>query len=416
MQEPIYDVCVVGLGYIGLPTALVLSAEGLNVHGADINPDTVTKLTTGDLPISEPGLEALLKSGLDSRRFNASTAPVSARNYIVAVPTPLTPDKKADLTYVFDAVQSLIPFLTGNELIVVESTCPPGTTNRVADYVREMRPDLSIAPGKENSVYVAHCPERVIPGSTLRELRSNSRVIGGINKESSLRAKDLYETFCEGELVISEATTAELTKLAENSFRDTNIAFANELSDISHELGIDVWEVIRLANRHPRVQILNPGPGVGGHCIAVDPWFIHEAAPEQSRLIKTSRELNDARPKNLVQRITTQLGSNKTVTICALGLSFKSNVDDLRGSPAVEVVKALAESLPVASIEVVEPYIDELPTTLATFGNIKLVPVPDDFNKFDVLIVLTDHNEFKVLEAPVSSETNVFDTRGLWKK
>lgn len=416
MQEPIYDVCVVGLGYIGLPTALVLSSEGLKVHGADINLEMVTKLTTGVLPISEPGLQDLLKTGLDSKLFTASEEAVSARNFIISVPTPLTEDKRADLTYVFEAVQSLIPLLTGRDLIVIESTCPPGTTNRVADFVVEQRSDLSLSPDQDNSVYVAHCPERVIPGKTLMELRSNSRVIGGINRESSLRARALYETFCEGELVITEATTAELTKLAENSFRDTNIAFANELSDISYALGIDVWEVIKLANRHPRVQILNPGPGVGGHCIAVDPWFIHEAAPEQSRLIKASRELNDARPNNLVQRVIAELGSSKEVSICALGLSFKANVDDLRGSPAVAVVKELAETLSLATIQAVEPFIDTLPNDLGSLENIALVPTPDDLNKYDVIIVLTDHDQFRYLQAPSAPGTQVFDTRGLWKR
>lgn len=416
MQEPIYDVCVVGLGYIGLPTALVLSDGGFNVHGADINPNTVSKLTAGELTISEPGLQELLKSGLDSNRFNASDLPVPARNFIIAVPTPLTPDKSADLSYVFDAIRSLTPVLTGNELIVIESTCPPGTTIRVANYIIQQRPDLSLTSDKDNSIYVAHCPERVIPGRTLKELRSNSRLIGGINEESSRRAQGLYESFCKGELIISEAMTAELTKLAENSFRDINIAFANELSDISQELGIDVWEVIRLANRHPRVQILNPGPGVGGHCIAVDPWFIHEAAPRQSRLIKASREFNDARPKSLVQRIIANLGISKGASICALGLSYKANVDDLRGSPAVAVVKELAASLPLATVQVVEPFIDELPSGIATFGNIELVPIPVDLTKYDVLIVLTDHDQFKTLDAPDPSQTKVFDTRGLWNQ
>ena len=415
MQKSAYDVCVVGLGYIGLPTALVLSSEGLKVHGVDINPETVTKLMSGELTISEPGLQDLLTTGLDTKRFTATMEAVHARNFIISVPTPLTADKHADLSFVYDAAQSLIPVLAGSDLIVIESTCPPGTTNQVAKLVAEQRPDLTLSPGQSNSLYVAYCPERVIPGSTLKELRSNSRVIGGINEESSLRAQALYETFCDGELVITEATTAELTKLAENSFRDTNIAFANELSDVSHELGIDVWEVIRLANRHPRVQILNPGPGVGGHCIAVDPWFIHEAAPEQSRIIKASRELNDARPKNLVQQIIAELSSNKEVSICALGLSFKANVDDLRGSPAVAVVKALAQSLPMATIDAIEPFIDELPNNLGLPTNVELVPIPDDLNEYDVIVVLTDHDQFRVLNAPSSIGTRVFDTRGLWK-
>lgn len=412
----LHDVCVVGLGYIGLPTALVLASNDLRVHGVDINSAVVEQLTSGKVTINEPGIQELLTDALNSGAFSVSESPSPAAIYIVAVPTPLGEHRSADLSFVFGAIDTIIPTLRGEELIILESTCPPGTAAQVAEYVVRSRADLSLTPNLKNSIYIAHCPERVIPGKTLQELRSNSRIIGGINHESSILAQNLYATFCEGELVLTDSTTAELTKLAENSFRDLNIAFANELSDISQSLGINVWEVIQLANRHPRVQILNPGPGVGGHCIAVDPWFIHQSAPKQSPMIKLARELNDARPLRLVEQIKESVGSLATPRICALGLSFKANVDDLRESPAVRVVDELAKALPQSKIDVVEPNISVLPDSLKVHKNIELTAVPSDWNGFSSVIVLTDHDSFKDLEMPEMDRSSIFDTRGMWNR
>jgi len=413
-NKNLHDVCVVGLGYIGLPTALVLATSGIRVHGVDINKTVVKQLSSGKVAINEPGIQELLAEALGSEQFSVSETPRRSRVHIVAVPTPLGENKSADLSFVFDAVDSIIPTLRGGELIILESTCPPGTTSLVAEHVDRSRPDLTLSPHATNSIYVAHCPERVIPGKTLHELRSNSRIIGGINQQSSLLARDLYFKFCDGELVLTDSTTAELTKLAENSFRDLNIAFANELSDIAQSLGINVWEVIHLANRHPRVQILNPGPGVGGHCIAVDPWFIHQSAPEQSPMIKLARELNDARPKKLMKRIKESVESLTGPRICALGLSFKANVGDLRESPAVEIVKELAKALPDSKIDVVEPNVSVLPASLIAHNHISLTPVPVDWSTYDAVVVLTDHDSFKDVKMPDIDPNSIFDTRGLW--
>lgn len=420
MTYPDYDVCVVGLGYIGLPTALVLSSHGLKVHGVDTNVKVVRKLTEGSIPIAEPGLQELLNVSRKSGLFSVSDKAVGAKNFIIAVPTPLASGesfKEADLTYVRDALSSIAPNLLGGELIINESTSPPGTTNEIADLLASLRPDLSTTPSLDHSVYFAHCPERVIPGRTLYELSENSRIIGGLNQESSARAAELYRTFCKGELLFTDAKTAELTKLAENSFRDVNIAFANELSDISESLGVNVWEVIELANQHPRVQILNPGPGVGGHCIAIDPWFIHQKAPAESQLIRLSRERNQSRPHRITERIVQSIGPNKeSIQICALGLTFKANVDDLRESPSTEVVRELALRLPDSKIDVLDPYIQELPDSLESFTNLKLVGMVSSLNQYDVVVVLTDHNDFRRLQFPDRDGQLVFDTRGIWNK
>lgn len=420
MASTVHDVCVIGLGYIGLPTALVLSSKGLTVHGVDIDPKIIRDLSEGRIPISEPGLDSLLSDSLRSGNFSVSGKPESAKNFIIAVPTPLVSgetDKLADLSYIESALDSISPLLKGGELIINESTSPPGTTANIAVQIISQRPELSIQPNLEHSVYVAHCPERVIPGKTLRELRENSRVVGGINPESSSRASSLYEVFCEGELLVTDSTTAELTKLAENSFRDINIAFANELNDVSEHLGVSVWEVIELANRHPRVQILNPGPGVGGHCIAIDPWFIYQSAPEQSPIIRMSREQNNARPNRLAFNIVESIGGkDSSARICALGLAFKANVDDLRESPAVEVVKTLAKTLSESTIDVVEPHVDSLPLHISAYSNIALLSAQPVLDEYDAVVVLTDHEEFRAFQAPSSEKTHVFDTRGLWQR
>lgn len=418
MLSNIPDVCVIGLGYIGLPTALVLADKGLRVHGVDINPEIVKTLNRGKVPISEPGLEQLLQNSLEKNSFSVSDTAMNAKSFIIAVPTPLvTGDtaKHANLSFIDSAVDTIIPLLVGDELIINESTSPPGTTEAIANRIVKSREDLSLEPNLQNSIYVAHCPERVIPGRTLIELRENSRVIGGINAESYERSRSLYEEFCLGELLQSDATTAELTKLAENSFRDVNIAFANELSDISEHLGINVWDVINLANRHPRVEILKPGPGVGGHCIAVDPWFIHQAAPSHANIIKTARLSNDTRPERIVSNIVDSIGFNQDARICVLGLAFKANVEDLRESPAVTIVQSLARRLPDSKFDVVEPYIESLPLSISQYSNLELLTSAPSLAEYNAVLLLTDHDEFRDLEDPSSPETVVFDTRGMWE-
>jgi len=289
----ISSVVVVGLGYIGLPTAAILASNDVKVVGVDVNPRTVDAVNRGDVPFVEPDLATYVAGAVKQGTLRASGAPEPADAFIVAVPTPFKDDHKPDLSYIESAVRALAPLLYGGELVVLESTSPPGATEQMARWIIEERPDLSLdgADGRPQ-IHVAHCPERVLPGRVMIELVTNDRIVGGLTPEAAERARELYGIFCQGEILLTDAVTAEMAKLVENSYRDVNIAFANELSLISDKLGIDVWELIRLANHHPRVNILQPGPGVGGHCIAVDPWFIVDADPEQARLIRTAREVN----------------------------------------------------------------------------------------------------------------------------
>jgi len=412
----INKVCVIGLGHIGLPTALVLSEAGYQVHGVDVNDQTVSALGKGEATIVEPGIDELLKTNTEKQNFTVSSSTTAADVFIIAVPTPLSQDQTADLSYIFSAIDAAIPNLNGEELLINESTCPPGTTEAIAEHIVSVRPDLTLEPNRPNSIYLAHCPERVIPGKTLRELKSNSRIVGGFNSQSSSLAKQLYESFCSGEILLTDIKTAELVKLAENAFRDVNIAFANELSGVADRLGINVWEVIKLANHHPRVNILKPGPGVGGHCIAVDPWFIHQAAPSITPLVKLSREVNDRRPKEFARKIISELAPIRNAKICVLGLAFKANVEDLRESPAIKVVMGLAHKLPNAEFLIVEPHINQLPDNLEKFSNLSLVSSPSDWEAFDAVLVLTDHDEFSDIPVPDPSRILVFDSRGFWEE
>lgn len=410
-------VAVVGLGYIGLPTAAVLAAHGADVIGVDVDLGTVEAVNGGAVPFVEPGLENAVSGAVLQGRLRAETTVPEADAFIVAVPTPFTADHRPDLAYVEAAADAIAPVLHGGELVVLESTSPPGTTRHMAERILAARPDLALeADGLRPVVHFAHCPERVLPGRIMVELVTNDRIVGGLTPEAAERASDLYAMFCQGEIMRTDAVTAELAKLVENSYRDVNIAFANELSLISDRLGVDVWELIDLANHHPRVNILQPGPGVGGHCIAVDPWFVVAAAPQESRLIRTAREVNDAKPGVVVDKVVAAAGALAAPRIAALGLAFKPDVDDLRESPARRIVAALAERLPRATIDVAEPHTDTLPPDLAGYPGVSLVGVEEAVRRADVVVLLVDHTEFRALDVAALglADKALVDTRGVW--
>ena len=413
----ISTVGVIGLGYIGLPTAAILAANGVAVTGVDVNSETVDAVNRGEVPFVEPDLAGYVAGGVSSGKLRASLVPEAADAYIVAVPTPFTGDHKPDLTYIRSAAEALAPVLRGGELVILESTSPPGATKRMADWILALRPDLSVD-GSENrpAVYFAHCPERVLPGKVMVELVTNDRIVGGLTPDAAQRARDLYQVFCQGEILLTDAVTAETAKLVENSFRDVNIAFANELSVIADQLDIDVWELIRLANHHPRVNILQPGPGVGGHCIAVDPWFIVDAAPEHARLIRTAREVNDSKPEWVLDKVRGAAQGVLDPTIAVLGLAFKPDIDDLRESPARKIAGRLADEFAESDVLVVEPHIDELPKELANRRNVSLVGLQDAVAKADVVVLLVDHTAFKEADAATLGLAGraLVDTRGVW--
>jgi UDP-N-acetyl-D-mannosaminuronic acid dehydrogenase len=409
----ISTVAVIGLGYIGLPTAAILAANGVAVAGVDVSPATVTAVNRGRVPFVEPDLAGYVAEGVSSGKLRAVPAPESADAYIVAVPTPFMADHKPDLSYIRSAAEALAPTLRGGELVILESTSPPGTTQSMADWILAERPDLSLDGSDGRPViYVAHCPERVLPGKIMVELVTNDRIVGGITPEAAQRARDLYQVFCQGEILLTDAATAEAAKLVENSFRDVNIAFANELSLVADRLGIDVWELIRLANHHPRVNILQPGPGVGGHCIAVDPWFIVDAAPEEARLIRTAREVNDAKPRWVLRKVRDAVEGIESPVVAAYGLAFKPNIDDLRESPAVEIVRELATTSPDTAVLAVEPNIDELPAALADLPNVRLVDAEEALERADAHALLVDHTAFRGLSERLA-EKRLVDTRGM---
>src|SRR6202171_152641 len=337
------NVVVVGLGYIGLPTAAVIASRGMRVVGVDVNERVVKTVASGAIHIAEPDLEGLVQKVVSSGSLKVATEPEAADVFIIAVPTPIDEEKRADLGSVMKSVDSIAGVLRAGNLVILESTVPIGTTEEIAKKIAHVRPDLRVgmADGSEHGISVAYCPERVLPGRILSELVNNDRCIGGVTPHCARRAQRFYKTFVRGACIATTARAAEMVKLTENAFRDTNIAFANELSLICHRYGVKVWEVIDCANRHPRVNVLRPGPGVGGHCIAVDPWFIVEAAPDLARLISTARSVNDAMPEHVVELARQALGELTGAAITTLGLTYKANVGDLRESPAVTVVQHL---------------------------------------------------------------------------
>ncbi|WP_076466107.1 UDP-N-acetyl-D-mannosamine dehydrogenase [Actinomyces mediterranea] len=409
---------VVGLGYIGLPTAVVFAQAGWSVLGVDVSENVVASINYGSLPFVEAGLEEALAGVVRSGAFRASTRPEPADVFIVSVPTPFTGEHTVDMSYINAAAESIAPILAGGELVVLESTVPPGTTEMMAHKILAERPDLSMDPAHPGALFFAHAPERVLPGRILAELTTNDRIVGGLGDEAGVRAQAVYQSFCTGTVSVTGAATAELTKLAENSFRDVNIAFANELSLICDDLGINVWDVIELANRHPRVSILQPGPGVGGHCIAVDPWFIVSAAPSRVRLIRTAREVNDSMPARVIEQIRAAvdvLGLDKP-KIALLGLAFKPDIDDLRESPSVGIALELATSNPTMEVLAVEPHITHLPTAFAAMTNVRLVTLDDAVERADIIVLLVDHRQFRRTDPAIFGDRPIIDTKGLWRR
>jgi UDP-N-acetyl-D-mannosaminuronic acid dehydrogenase len=420
-----YDICVLGLGYIGLPTSSIFATHGKRVLGVDVLPAVVDIINRGEIHIEEPELGVLVKAAVQSGNLRAATAPQPADTYILAVPTPFTlaadNSKKPDLAYVESAARSLAPVVEPGNLVILESTSPVGTTENVkawlADELQKLERDVSA-----DSLFFAHCPERILPGQMLKELVSNDRIAGGLTPAAAERAKTLYQTFCPAEIFTTDARTAEMAKLTENAFRDVNIAFANELSLICERIGVDVWELIRLANRHPRVKILQPGPGVGGHCIAVDPWFIVDAAPEQARVIRAAREVNDGKPLHVVAKVKAAAeqvrvaagGAGRApVVVACFGLAFKPDVDDLRESPSVEITRLLADD-PALRVLAVEPYVKVLPKKLAA-SRVVLVSLDEALAQADVLVLLVDHRVFKAIPVSRLAGKPVVDTRGIWR-
>ncbi|MFD5262840.1 UDP-N-acetyl-D-mannosamine dehydrogenase [Bacillus wiedmannii] len=408
-------ICVMGLGYIGLPTASLLATKGFQVHGVDVNKNAVEMINSGKVHIYEPDLDILVKAAVQSGKLKASLQPEEADIFILAVPTPFKDGHKPDLTYVEAAAKTIAPVIKNGDIIILESTSPIGTTEKVAEWILEERSDLTTSEGihsNKGRVYVAHCPERVLPGHILKELVENDRIIGGLDKESTKRTVEFYKQFVKGQILDTNARTAEMAKLTENSFRDVNIAFANELSLICDKLNINVWELIRLANRHPRVNILQPGPGVGGHCIAVDPWFIVDAAPQEAKLIHTARNVNDYKPMYVVEKVKEKADRFKNPVIACLGLSFKANIDDLRESPAINIVEKLI-SEKIGQVNVVEPHIKELPGQLG--GKVELVDMQKALQVSDIIVILVDHENFYSIDQSFLKEKIVIDTRGIFE-
>lgn len=410
-----HTVAVIGLGYIGLPTAAILATHGATVIGVDVKQSTIDAVNRGEVPFVEPDLEAHVSSAVHRGNLKASADTPWADTYVVAVPTPFKSDRSADLRFIEAAATKIANQLRGDELIILESTSPPGTTQHMADFILNLRPDLSLdGEGGRLRIHVAHCPERVLPGKVMIELVTNDRIVGGLTSEASEKARELYSLFCQGEILLTDAKTAEMAKLVENSFRDVNIAFANELSMISEKLDIDVWELIRLANHHPRVNILQPGPGVGGHCIAVDPWFIVAAAPDQSTLIRTAREVNDSKPGWVQGQVLAALeGLPSSAEVAVLGLAFKANIDDIRESPAIQIAVDLAKSLPNRTVNVAEPHIDVLPKQFDSLENVALLSIEDAIERSDIVVILVDHDAVKSINPKTLQGRRIIDTRGI---
>ena len=395
-------VSVIGLGYIGLPTAAVLAAKKTHVMGVDIREETVDTINRGAIHFQEPELDILVHAVVSEGYLRASTCPEPADAFIIAVPTPFQDQHQPDLSYIKAASQSIAPVLKKGDLVILESTSPVGTTEQMANWLAIARPDLSFPQqqDEQSDIRIAYCPERVLPGHVLHELVYNDRIIGGMTPRCSALATHLYQIFVEGDCIKTNTRTAEMCKLTENSFRDVNLAFANELSVICDKQGINVWELIRLANHHPRVNILKPGPGVGGHCIAVDPWFIVSQTPEEARLIRTAREVNDGKPAWVVKKVQTAIARSleihptktiKDITIACLGLTFKADIDDCRESPALYITRRIAEMHP-GHVIAVDPNLHRLPDDMA--NNVELQTLEQALEEADIVVKLVDHKQF----------------------
>ena len=416
MPNPFNRVSVIGLGYIGLPTAATIAARGIDVIGVDVNDAAVGTINRGGVHIFEPDLDMLVRAAVQTGKLRAVTQTEKADAFIIAVPTPLTADHAPDLSYIERAALALAPVLESGNLVILESTSPVGTADRLSRWLAEARTDLSFPHqvGDKSDVRLAYCPERILPGRMLMELVDNDRIIGGMTPLCANRAHEVYKLFVRGKCFLTDADSAALVKLAENAYRDVNIAFANELSVICDRLGLDVWRVIDMANRHPRVNILRPGPGVGGHCIAVDPWFIVDSAPELARLIRVAREVNDNKPHHVLARVQQLADRFKDPVIACLGLSYKANVDDLRESPAVEITAEIARRR-LGRVLAVEPHIVELPAELRNLDDLELCDMQVALDRADLAVLLVDHNEFRDIKADWLLNKVIVDTRGFWR-
>lgn len=402
MAQANTSICVLGLGYIGLPTASILATSGLSVTGVDVNPHVVETINQGRIHIEEPGLNTVVQAAINSGKLRASTTPVEADVFIIAVPTPITTSKMADMSFVKAATQAIVPLLRPGNMVILESTSPPGTTR---DLLAPLLTETGLVFGRD--LFLAHCPERVLPGKILKELIENHRVIGGLTPACAERARDLYSTFVAGEIHLTDATTAEMVKVMENTYRDVNIALANELALLSEGLSINAWDVVRLANLHPRVNLHQPGPGVGGHCISVDPWFIVEQAPETAKVIHLARQINDSMPERVAEWITESLRDISNPKVTVLGVAYKGNVDDTRESPALEVLHHLTKA--GITVAIYDPHVHHFEYELHT--------LEEAFQASDLVVLLAPHNEYKYLHPTevgnLMRRRVVFDTRNI---
>ena len=412
------DVAVIGLGYIGLPTAAIIARAGCKVLGVDVSEHVVETINRGEIHIEEVDLDGLVQGVVARGLLRASTQVAPAEVFVIAVPTPFDKNHAPDISYVLAAGRGIAPVLKSGDVVILESTSPVGTTEALRDLIAELRPDLKVpnsAPGisrETPDLSIAYCPERVLPGKILEELTNNDRSIGGITPRCARKALAFYKRFVRGACIVTDARSAEMTKLVENAYRDVNNAFANELSIVSDKMGLDVWEVIRLANRHPRVNILSPGPGVGGHCIAVDPWFIVHGAPEETPLIRTARGVNDGKIRHVIRKAEALVEANPGARVACLGLAFKANIDDFRESPARLVAATLARRFG-ARINVVEPYTEALPIEFTDTGA-ALIDIDSALEDCELLIVLVDHDVFRAVPLAERADKVVYDTRGIW--
>ena len=406
-------ISVIGLGYVGLPTAATLAARGVRVHGVDIRPDVVERINSGKTHIIEPDLDIIVHSVVSTGMLKAATQPEPADAFIIAVPTPVRDDNTPDMRAVEGALAAIAPVLAPGNLVIVESTSPVNTTRRAAAQLGELRPDLTFPDRnpEASDILIAYCPERILPGNTLRELTDNARVVGGLDRRSADRAHDLYSIFVRSEIHKAEAAAAEMVKLTENAYRDVNIAFANELSLICEASAINPWHVIKLANLHPRVNILAPGPGVGGHCIPVDPWFIVHAQPQLARLMRTAREVNLAKQAHVGQRIKRAADRFRDPRIALLGMTYKPNVDDMRESPAIAIAEDLAAT-DAGEIFIVEPHVPSPPKHLAQAPRVHWVGLHEAVREADIVVLLVAHDQFRTLDRTMLTDKIVIDTVG----
>lgn len=409
------QISILGLGYVGLPSAAVFANAGMRVIGVDVNEKSVETINSGRAHIVEPGLDELLNKVVGNGSLRATTTVEPSDVFVIAVPTPFKEGNAPDLKYIKSAAGMIAPIIEQGNLVILESTSPVGTTEQLAGWIQDARPDLKVPAldGEEGDIYLAYCPERVLPGKVIREVVENDRVVGGLTSQSSKRAVTFYKNAIKGTCHVTNARTAELCKLSENSFRDVNIAFANELSMISAKLGVDVYELIALTNHHPRVDILQPGTGVGGHCIAVDPWFIVDSAPEEARIIRMAREVNDSKPGWVIDQVVKLAkGMHKPVIAC-MGLAYKPDVDDLRESPSVEAVQLLVEKA-IGQVVICEPFVHALPEPLNQLG-VDLMTVDEACSKADFIVFLTAHSQFRSIPAHILKSKIIFDACGLTK-